>query len=69
MLHNFKNGTIDEVVFLSLVAITIGFTSTSYSVNECDVQVSIIVAVLKGSLKKRVALHLSTSDLTPNGTM
>ena len=38
----------------------------SYSVNECEGQVSIVV-VVKGSLKRTIALHLNTSDLTANG--
>ena len=40
----------------------------SYSVNECKGQISIVI-VVRGSLKRKVALHLSTrlSDLTANG--
>ena len=50
------------------LAITIGFSATSYYVNECHDQVNIIIAVLNhGSLKKEVTLHLSTNDLTANG--
>ena len=55
--------------FFFLVAVTIGFSATSYSVNECDGQVNIIIAVLKGSLKRKVAVHLSTSDVTANGEL
>ena len=39
---------------------------SSYSVNECEGQVSIVV-VVKGSLKREIALHLSTNNLTANG--
>ena len=49
-----------------LTAASIGFSVPSYTVNECEGQVSIVV-VVKGSLKRRVALRLSTSDLTANG--
>ena len=51
-----------------LAAITIGFSDPPYSVNECDGQVSIVV-VLKGSPKRKVAVCLSTRDLTANGKL
>ena len=41
---------------------------SSYSVNECKGEVSIVV-VVKGSLKRTVALHLNTIDLTANGKL
>ena len=41
---------------------------SSYSVNECKGEVSIVV-VVKGSLKRAVALHLNTIDLTANGKL
>jgi hypothetical protein len=40
----------------------------SYSVNECEGQVSIVI-VVNGTLKRRVDLHLSTSSLTANGNL
>ena len=46
-----------------------GFSAPSYSVNECEGLVSIIIAILNGSLKRKVAVHLSTSDLTANGKL
>ena len=36
--------------------------------NECEGQISIDV-VVKGSLKRKIALHLSISDLTANGKL
>ena len=55
--------------FFRLAAVTIGFSAISYSVSECDGQVNIIVAVLKGSLKRKVVVHFSTSDVTANGEL
>ena len=44
----------------------IGFSSESYSVNECDGQVSITIEVV-GSLQREVIVYLSTSDQTAYG--
>ena len=41
---------------------------SSYPVSKCEGQVSIVV-VVKGSLKRKIALHLNTSDLTANGKL
>ena len=62
---------LDEVVLFSplYTAVTIGFNATLYSVNECDGQVTIAIAVLNGTLRRRVVLHLSTIDLTANGKL
>ena len=44
----------------------IGFSSESYSVNECDGKVSITIEVV-GSLQREVIVYLSTSDQTAYG--
>ena len=57
-----------HIIFVC-VAITIGFSSQNYFVNECDGQVSITVKIMEiaVSLKREVVVYLSTSDQTAYG--
>ena len=50
-------------------AITIGFDSSKYSVNECDYngQGSVRVTVLEGMLERELTLTLTTTDMTAIG--
>ena len=54
-------------VCINSIAVTIGFTTTDYSVGESDGHVSINVSVVKGSLQKEVIVLFSTSNLTAAG--
>ena len=52
--------------YLVFAAVTIGFNSQTYSVNECDGQVSITIGVA-GSLHREVVVYLSTNNQTAYG--
>ena len=54
------------IKIIYFTAITIGFNSINYYVNECEGQVHIKVEVI-GSLQRAVVIHLSTTDKTAAG--
>ena len=50
-------------------AVTIGFTSTSYSIEESAGSVTFIVSVLTGTLSRLVEVGFSTDDGSATGLL
>lgn len=55
------------MLFFFLLDVTVGFNKNSYSVNECDGNVSIGITVEGSELQREVIVYLSTIDQTAFG--